>query len=252
MAITTNCQMMASEFESAAAEVTAIAKAPQRMLATLNGMVKNAGSTAMSVASSAFDSLVSGMIADLGLKAIVDDYTLLKSWLTQMDAGVTNCAVVIGNNPIVQAAIGTDLASMTGITDVTKITGMLKTATIANAKATAMAYLERGMSKMGIGGQIASANMGYKRMLQASGILDGIGLMGAMADCMEGLCPDNSGYQLGVESMMDGVHINSSQTVTNLWASQTSAVQTSISTTVNQGTAIANRINAWTGATDFV
>ena len=50
MSISTNCQMLVGEFDKIAGEVTALAKAPQKMMATLNGMIKNAKADAFGIA----------------------------------------------------------------------------------------------------------------------------------------------------------------------------------------------------------
>jgi hypothetical protein len=243
MPISTNCQSLVAGFDKKIDEVTAVAKAPQVMMRTLNGMIKNSSAVNLSVASKAFDDLANG----LGLTTISDDFSKLKTALESFASGTGACAKSIISNPLIQAAIGADLASMTGITDVTKITGKLKAYTIEQAKANAMAALEKGMSKMGLGGQLASVEMGYKKMLKSSGILDGIDLMNDIADCMDSACSGISGgYQLKVDAMLSNVHFDNG-TATGLWSASAPASQTAISDNVKQGNAIATRISNWNG-----
>ena len=143
------------------------------------------------------------------------------------------------------------MASMSGVTDVSKITGRLKALVIGQVRANAMAFLDQGMAKMGIGGLIAGAEMGYKKMLKSSGILDGIDLMNDLADCLELGCGAIGGYSDKIEGMMTGMNMTIDQDVMPLWTAQSSEVQTAIAGTVAQGNAIADKIMTWDGTSDL-
>lgn len=268
MSISTNCQMLVGEFDKITDEVTALARAPQKMMATLNGMIKNAKSDAMGIGIDAFKDLTDSMVESLGLGGIVDDFSDLNTWLGSMqgsldligngsfDVGFYPCIKSILSNPLIEAAIGADLASMSGVTDISKITGRLKALVIGQVKSNAMAFLEQGMAKMGIGGLIAGAEMGYKKMLKSSGILDGIDLMRDIADCLSDGCDSLSSldsYSLKIDGMLTGLKMTSDMDVTGLWAAQSPEVQEAIAGTVAKGNAIAAKITSWdaTAALDF-
>lgn len=261
MSISTNCQMLVGEFDKIAGEVTALAKAPQKMMATLNGMIKNAKADAFGIAETVFDDLKTEMIASLGLSGIADTFGDLEGWMENIQdsldsigsGGLTlpTCIKSILSNPLIEAAIGIDLASMSGVTDVSKITGRLKALVIGQVRANAMAFLDQGMAKMGIGGMIAGAEMGYKKMLKSSGILDGIDLMNDLADCLELGCGAIGGYSDKIEGMMTGMNMTIDQDVMPLWTAQSSEVQTAIAGTVAQGNAIADKIMTWDGTSDL-
>jgi hypothetical protein len=253
--------MLVGEFDKITDEVTALAKAPQKMMATLNGMIKNAKPDALRVAEGMFDDLKTDMVASLGLSGIVDGFDDLKGWMNTIQDGLDSigaglpmpiCIKSILSNPLIEAAIGADLASMSGVSDISKITGRLKALVIGQLQANAMAFLDRGMAKMGIGGIIAGAEMGYKKMLKSSGILDGIDLMSDIADCLALGCGDADGYSLKIEDMMSGMNMTIDQDVMPLWTDQTDPmIKAAIADTVAQGNAIADEITMWNGTLDF-
>ncbi len=240
MAMTTECMLLAAEFDSIANTLEKAAKAPMRMIQTLNGMIMNAALDALQTTEAMFNSLA----AQLGITAIEDNI----DWLQEGLEILSNCSKTIGNNPLIQSAIGTDLASFPGATDPSQITGMTRKYAQAQAKRAAMAAIDKGMSAFGLGGQIGNTSMRYQQMLKGAGILDAIDGLNDIADCLSSLCEHaGSGPTQRINGYMSGLNLNPDKTVKNLWESQSTAAQAAINDTVARGTALQARVGAWTG-----
>ena len=241
MAISTECQLLISEFDKISNEVQTLAKAPQRMIDTLNGMIKNAAMSALQTTDQMFNALAD----QLGISAIEDTLEGLETGLFAMK----NCSQSIGNNPLIQAVIGTDIASMDGggLTDVSQITGKTRAFAQSQAKLNALAALDKGMSAFGLGGQLANTTMRYQQMLKSAGIIDSINLMNDIASCLSSLCSNSSAYQAKIDDHLSKLNLNVDQTVKNLWEKQSASAQSAIEETIARGQALESRITVWAG-----
>jgi len=239
MAISSECQLLISEFNKLSNQVEKLAKAPMGMVATLNGMIKNAALSALQTTDQMFNDLA----GQLGITAIEDTLNGLEAGLYAL----RNCVTSIGNNPLIKSVIDTDLASMTGATGIGDITGKTRKYAQDQVKQNALAALDKGMSAFGLGGQLGNTQMRYQQMLKSAGILDSIDLMNDIASCLGSVCSGSSIYQNKVNDHLSNMKLNPDQTVQNLWDSAAPAAQSAISDTAARGQALELRITDWAG-----
>ena len=144
MAQTTECSLLAQEFKKFEQKMFNAAMAPIRMLNTLNGMIMNAAMDALSTTQVMFDDLAES----LGLDAIEDVLDELADGLHLLQ----NCSTSIGNNPLIHAAIGSDLASLNfgGAATALDIAGNTRNYAVALARKNALLALDKGMSAFGL------------------------------------------------------------------------------------------------------
>lgn len=240
MSMTTECALLASEFDAMADTLEAVAKAPIRMLNTLNGIIMKAALDSLKTTDQMFNDLAKA----LGITAIEDTIDWLEDGLTLL----SNCSKTIGNNPLIQAAIGSDLASIPSATNALQIVGNTRKYAQQQMQKNALAALDKGMSAFGLGGQIGNTSMRYNQMLKSAGILDAITGLNDIASCISSLCSfAGSSYTARVTGYMSGLNLNPDMSVGNLWAGQVAEKQAAINDTIARGTALEYRVKNWTG-----
>ena len=248
MSQTTACMIRAAEFKKTANQMAAMASAPIRMMNTLNGMIVNAALKELQTSDKMFDDLAK----TLGLTAIEDAMSNLASGLTALK----NCTGSLGNNPLIQAALGTDLASLShgfgAGSSVLNIAGHARKYAQNVARKNALAMLDKGMSAFGLGGQLGNTQMRYAKMLKSAGITDSINAMNSIAACMSSLCPLVDGMQATIDKglsdlTLTGMTEEGDAVVGDLWASADAGKKSAINDTVARGAAIEARINNWSG-----
>jgi len=245
--MTTECQLLSSQFNALSNKIEKIAKAPQKMVETISGMIRHAGEAAIMTTDAMFDSLAN----QLGITAIEDSIEWLQEGLTIL----RNCSSTIGNNPLIQSAIGSDLSSFGGVSSALGIIGNTRKMAQDQIRMNSMANLDKAMNAMGLGGQAGSMTMRYQQMLRSSGALDAIQGMNDIASCLSSLCGQmGSQYQAKIDTHLTALKLNPDQTVKNIWQEQTkplsASAQAAISDTAARGTAVQARITGWTGG-DF-